>query len=875
MELEKTYPPKLAHRFFRWYCHPKLLKYIEGDLLEMYEENKEKKGKPRADLKFIVDVILLCRPGIIRPAEGHEKINTYGMYKSYFTIGWRNLLRNKGYSLINIGGLALGMTVAILLALWIVDEITYNKYHENYSRIGQVYRHNTHNGEILTGNILNTGTGTLLRDEYRTYFEKVVMVRGRSEEHVLSLGENQFTQIGYFMQPDGPDMFTLKMIHGTRAGLHDMTSILISQSTARKFFNDQNPVGQILRMDAKWDLKITGVYEDLPLNSVFHDASYFAPLDLFLNGWSNLNVWNNYNMHVYVELNDQQTFEGASLAIEKAMRPHVDEEALASNPRLFVHPMKDWHLASHFENGVLTTSPRMNAVWYYGVIGCFVLILACINFMNLTTARSEKRAKEVGIRKSIGSVRSQLVGQFYTEAFLVALLAFACALLLTQLLLPGFNRIADKDIALPWGEPIFWSCCLSFTFVTGLLAGSYPALYLSSFNAVQVLKGTFKTSRFASLPRKVLVTIQFTVSISLIIGTAIVYLQIQHGKNRPIGYSRENLISLHPRSPEFSGKYELLRNELKKTGVVNEVAESNYAIVSTLGWNGGFDWKGKDPNLQDETFNINRVTVEYGKTLGWEFIEGRDFSRDFASDAKAVVINESAAKIFRFDHPVDEILVRNWDDQRVEFKIIGVIRDVLKGSPFEKTDPCLYFLSENGEGWLHIRMNDQASTAEALPKIERVFKQLVPTAPFDFTFADDDYYAKFKSEERVGTLATIFSALAILISCLGLFGLASFVAEQRTKEIGIRKVMGASVASLWRMLSRDFVVLVILAFAIATPLSYTFMHNWLQHYDYQTEMPWHVFVLAGGGALLITLLTVSYQAVKAAMANPVKSLRSE
>jgi len=644
---------------------------------------------------------------------------------------------------------------------------------------------------------------------------------------------------------------------------------------AHKFFNNENPVGKVIRFDNKWDLNVTGVFEDLPRNSVFNDATYFAPLDLFLNGWSHLNVWDNYNIHIYVQLPKSGSFDGASAVIKNAMVPHVNASEASTKPQLFVLPMKDWHLGSNFENGVAVPGPRINSLWYYGVIGCFVLVLACINFMNLTTARSEKRAKEVGIRKSIGSIRSQLVGQFYSEAFLVAILAFALALLLTQLALPAYNQIADKDMVIPWNQPWLWIGCVAFTFITGLLAGSYPALYLSSFNPVQVLKGTFKAGRFASLPRKILVTVQFTVSISLIIGTAIVDLQIQYGKNRPIGYSREGLISLHPRSPEFNGKYEVLRNELKKTGVVQEVAESNYAIVSTLGWNGGFDWRDKDQSLQDQTFNINRVTAEYGKTIGWEFVKGRDFSSAFPTDANGVIINETTAKILRFENPVDEILVRTRDGEHIEFKILGVIRDVVKGSPFEKTEECLYFLSGGDEGWLHIRMNNKGVAREALPKIEKAFKQIVPSAPFDFTFADEDYQAKFNAEERISTLATVFSSLAILISCLGLFGLASFMAEQRTKEIGIRKVMGASMVSLWRMLSKDFVSLVIIACFIAAPLTYSLMSGWLQHYEYRTEISWHVFVFTGTGALIITLLTVSFQAIKAALANPVKSLRSE
>jgi ABC-type antimicrobial peptide transport system permease subunit len=665
------------------------------------------------------------------------------------------------------------------------------------------------------------------------------------------------------------------MLQGTWKGLDDMKSILLSESLARKIFSSSDPLNQVVTMDAKWDLKVTGVYEDLPKNSEFSEATYFAPLDLFLNGWSNLNVWNNYNMNLYVKLRPGENVEQLSAIIKDVMLPHVDEEAVRTRPEIFLHPMSQWRLFSQFKNGVSITSDRMKVVWIYGLIAVFVLVLACINFMNLSTARSEKRAKEVGIRKSIGSYRSQLIYQFFSESVLVAVLSFIVSLLLVKLTLPGFNVISDKTISIPWTYPMFWLGGLGFVILTGLLAGSYPALYLSSFNPVSVLKGTFKAGRFASLPRRILVVIQFTVSISLIIGTIVVYQQIQFAKNRPAGYAREGLISLHSRSPEFRGKYETLRNEFKKTGMVEEMAESDYSITSTLGWNGGFEWKGKVKAIADPAFNINSVTYEYGKTIGWEFIKGRDFSREFPSDLSGVVMNETAWKLMGLENPEGEVLTENRDDEHREYTIVGVIRDVIKGSPFEPADPCLYFLSERDMEWIYIRMDPQVTAREALPRIEKAFSQVISSAPFDYKFADEEYDAKFRSEERVGTLAAIFSSLAILISCSGLFGLASFVAEQRTKEIGIRKVMGASVVNLWRMLSRDFVILVIIACAIAIPLSSYFMNDWLLQYEYRTPLSWTVFAIAGFGALIITLFTVSYQAVKAALMNPVKSLRSE
>ncbi len=868
------HPPKIFLRFFRWYCHPSLKKHIEGDLVELYNEQVEISGKRKADLKFALDVLLLLRPGIIKP-EDNFNINHYDMYKSYLKLGWRNILKNRGYSLINIGGLACSLTVAMLIGLWIYDEFSFNQYHKNYNTIASVFRKEQTNGEVYMNYVQVTGLGTLLRNEYGSHFKNVVLLRSRIEDKVLATGDKKFSQLGFFMQPEGAEMFSLKMVKGRLDGLKDMKSIFLSESLATKMFGDQDPINQLVTMDAKWDLLVTGVYEDLPKNSEFEQASYFAPLDLFLDGWANLNVWDNYNMRLYVQLNREDDVEEVSAMIKDVMLPHIDEGKAKMKPELFLLPMSKWRLYSEFENGVSVTSERLKFVWMFAVTGVFVLLLACINFMNLSTARSEKRAKEVGIRKSIGSHRGQLVQQFLGESLLVAMTSMIISIVLLQLLMPGFNQVADKDISIPWNNAWFWLITLTFTILAGLLAGSYPALYLSAFNPVKVLKGTFRVGRGASTPRRILVVAQFTFSISLIIATTIVYRQLQFAKNRPVGYSRDGLISIHPRSPEYYGKYEVLRNEFKKTGVVQEIAESNYAVTSTLGWNNGFEWRGKPEGMDDPAFNINEVTSGYGTTIGWNFVSGRDFSQEILSDAKGVVINETAAQLLGLENPVGETLVRNRNGERTQYTILGVITDMVKGSPFEPADPCLFFLANRDQEWLFIRLDPSASAHEALPKIEKVFNQYVPSAPFDYKFANEEYDAKFRAEERIGVLATIFSTLAIIISCSGLFGLVSYVAEQRTKEIGIRKVLGASAIQVWRLLTNEFMLLVLISCAISIPLSYYFMADWLAHYKYRTTVSWYLLVGAGSAALLITLLTVSIQALKAAFENPVKSLRSE
>ena len=797
------------------------------------------------------------------------------MIRNYLKIALRNLVRKKGYSLINIGGLAIGMTVTFLVGLWVLDELSFNKYHQNYGSIAQVYRKDTKGGDAEVSTPQVTGLGTLLKTEYGSHFRRVVMVRSRLEERVITSGDKKFTQRGFFMQDQGPEMLTLKMIAGTRDGLRDMKSILLSESLGKKLFGDNDPLNQVVVMDARSDLVVTGVYEDLPKNSEFADAAYFAPLDLYLDGAPPdiLNRWDNYYVNIYVEIHPEDDFEEISAMIKDATLPFVSDETVRAKQEIFLHPMSEWHLNSEFDNGVLVRSGKMTAVWYFSMIGGFVLFLACINFMNLSTARAESRAKEVGIRKSIGSLRYQLIQQFYGESFLVAALAFIASLVFVQFILPWFNEVSDKAITIPWADAAFWSIGLCLIVVAGLLAGSYPALYLSSFRPVSAMKGIHKPGRMATLPRKVLVVIQFSVSIMLAIGTIVVYQQIQHAKKRPVGYSRNGLIELRSAQPEFQGKFEVLRGELINTGMVDEIAETNYAITDIRGWDGGFSWQG---HRFDESFNIVFTTPGYGTTIGLEFVDGRDFSREIPSDSSGILINESALRLLGIKDPVGEYL--KWvpgGTDRGTYQILGVVKDMVKYSPYEPTYPSMMFLSQNDLRWLYIRLNPIVSTHDALTRIGEVLSRLVPSAPFDYTFADEAYAAKFRGEERIAGLAAFFSVLAILISCLGLFGLASFVAEQRTKEIGIRKILGATVADLWQMLSKDFVVLVILSCAIAIPLSYYFMTNWLQNYEYRTEISVLVFAAAGLGALLITLLTVSFQMLKAAFGNPVDSLRSE
>ncbi len=804
------------------------------------------------------------------------------MIKNYLKVAWRNLVKNKASSLINIGGLAVGMAVAMLIGLWIWDELSFNTYHQNYDHIAQVRTRlkDMRTGENGVNNSLQYPMVTELKTNYKDNFKHVVMASWDVDD-ILSAGDKKLSRTGLFMDPDAPEMLTLKMIHGSRAGLKDPYSIMLSQSTALAFFGNENPVNQVMKINNKFNVKVTGVYEDLPLNSQFKDLKFLSPVELWIidNPWIKeraLTDWQNHFLKIYVEINPNTSFEKVSQNIKDAELKNLGnlKEQAKQNPQVFLLPMRDWHL-HNYKRGAPDTGP-LQMLWLIGIIGAFVLLLACINFMNLSTARSEKRAKEIGIRKAVGSVRKQLIGQFYCESFLVVILSFVLSLILVTLSLPWFNDLSAKLISIPFQSPYFWILSIAFISITSIVAGSYPALYLSSFNPVKVLKGTFRVGRFASIPRKVLVVMQFTVSVALIICTIVIYRQVQVAKNRPVGYTRDGLIMIEKKSSDFDGKYNILRSELKNTGVVSEMSESFGKVTEIASGNGGFQWKGKDPKLDDQ-FGTLPVTFEYGKTVGWQFISGRDFSSAFPTDSAGMIINESAAKYMGLKNPVGENVSWKFQDQPIKYyKILGVVKDMVMESPYGEMTPTIFMAKGHvGTNQINIKINPHVSASKALPKIEAVFKKLIPSAPFEYKFADQEYAAKFAAEESIGKLAALFAGLAVFISCLGLFGLASFVAEQRIKEIGVRKILGASVINLWSMLSKDFVLLIIISQLIAAPIAYYFMHNWLQHYQYRTNISWWIFAITAIGALTITLLTVSYQSIKAALANPVKSLRSE
>ncbi|MDX1943012.1 MAG: ABC transporter permease [Saprospiraceae bacterium] len=794
------------------------------------------------------------------------------MLLNYFKIAWRNITTSKLHSFINIVGLSLGMAVAMLIGLWLHDELSFDKNFKNYDRIAQVIQNVTNNGEVETWMATPYPLAEELRKNYGSDFKHISMSVGWGD-HILTIGDKKLKQTGGWFENDFPEMMTLKMRYGNWNSLDDPTSVILSESAAKAYFGNDNPIGKLIQVDEYPVVKVSGVYEDFPRNSTFADLNFISPWEFLYNnepGFKQMSdPWRPNFAALYVQLNENADIDKVSAKIKDAKLKKQNAELQKKKPALFLHPMSDWHLYSEFKNGVNVGGAIQN-VWLFGIIGAFVLLLACINFMNLSTARSEKRAKEVGIRKTIGSVRKQLILQFFSESLLTVTFAFVFSILLVQFALPFFNQVADKQMIILWDNPVFWMMGAAFILITALVAGSYPAFYLSSFKPVKVLKGTFKAGRYAALPRKVLVVLQFTVSVTLIIGILVVFRQIEFAKHRPVGYMREGLVNIPLMNAAIHDHFDAVKEELIQSGAISAMAESGNPTTGLSASSSGFSWQGKDPNLSID-FAFVSASYDYGKTIGWQIKEGRDFSKDFSTDTSAFIINEAAAHYMNLENPVGQTIM--WFD--APYTVVGVVKDMIFESPYKKVEPIIYTASTGGGNVAILKINPASSVKDALHKIETVFKKFNPDQPFEYQFVDEEYAKKFGREVRLSKLAGFFAALAIIISCLGLFGLTSFVAEQRKKEISVRKVLGASVLSVWNLLSKDFILLVAISFLIAMPLAYYLMYHWLNNYQYRTQLSWWIFAVAGIGALLITLATVSFQAIRAAVANPVNALKNE
>ncbi len=786
------------------------------------------------------------------------------MLRNYFKIAIRSLLKNSVYSFINITGLSIGIACSVLILLWVADEYSYDRFHSNYNSIYKLYQSQQWAQGIGTGNSMPFPLKETIKDK-SSQIKHVVMTNW-GEGNMLQVGEKRLNKFGLSASEDFFTMFSFEMVKGDpKTALSDPSSIVITESTAKAFFNDEDPINQLIKVDNGQELKVTGVVKDVPRQSFFN-FDYVLPFAYYeaTQGWVRYSKdnWNNNSFQMYVQLQPDATEAEVNNSIKDIIK---DNNPKAPTAKLFLHPMSKWRLYSNFENGI-NSGGMIEYVRLFIAIAIFVLVIACINFMNLATARSESRAREVGIRKSVGSRRKELIFQFLGESIMITFISTVLAIVIVELVMPAYNLMVDKNISIDYSNPWLWSIAIGWVFVIGIFAGSYPAFYLSSFQPVKVLKGKVNVGKGATTPRKVLVTLQFGFSIFLIIGTIVIYQQIMHVKNRDLGYDRENLMQIWTNG-ELQTNFDAIREELVKTGVVKSICKSNSPITSIFSSN-EVKWEGMPEGRV--SFSTIATEYDYTETMGIKMLEGRDFSRYF-NDTLSMVINQAAVDFMGMESPIGQKITYNNES----YEIIGVMTDVVMASPYEPVEPMTLIFDRDWTSTITIRLNKTEKLGESIDVVEGVFKKLNPTYPFEFRFADTDFEKKFSTINLISRLATIFASLAIIITCLGLFGLAAFTAEQRTKEVGIRKVMGASVSSLVMLISKDFSRLVILGFLISGPIAWWFLNNFLERYPYRITIMWWILPLAGATALLLALIIVSTQALRAARANPSQSLRSE
>ena len=790
------------------------------------------------------------------------------MLKNFLHIALRQLRKNRGYSFINIFGLATGMAIALIIGIWINGELSRDHSYPDGDRIAEIMQdqHGKHEGKAYsyTGKTVSSALKPFLQKGYDDVIAQSAITLWPGDALLVN-GEKTINRQSFWVEYTFPIIFGYHFLSGTAESLRDPNTAVISRSAAIALYGTENAVGKTFKLSNRIPMTVGGVYSELPANSSFHDIDVLTSIANDNCKWLMKNTdFENHSCNIYVRLAGKTTAEQATARIKNICTPFVK----FATETYRVMPFEQLYLHYDDNNGSTETG-AIGFVRLIGIIGVFVLLLACINFMNLSTARSEQRAKEVGIRKTIGSLRGQLIAQFLGESVLLAAISFVLAILLAALSLPWFSVLSGKTLIFPWTSPAFWALSLFFTIVTGLLAGSYPAFYLSGFRPVKVLKGAFKAGKGASTPRKVLVVAQFSISLALIIGTVIVFRQIQLAKDRPVGYDRAGLITVPVNTDSLDRHYESLRTALLNSGVIANMASSS-TTLNEFSQNNFMEWAGMTIEQKNTSFRDIFVSADFGPTIGWTIVKGRDFSRDFRTDSTAAIVNEEGARVLGFKDPIGKT-VKHFGKN---VTIIGVSKNMVNNNIYGAVQPAI-FLGEGGHNVFTIRIKPGTPVHTALATMESVFKQYNPASPFIYRFNDEDFQQKYITETRIGNLATVFSGLAILISCLGLFGLASFVAEQRTKEIGVRKVLGAGVVNLWALLSGEFIKLVALSMLIAMPLAYYCMSQWLQNYPIQTPLSAWIFIAAGAGMLLVTLATVSFQAIRAALANPIKSLRTE
>ena len=801
------------------------------------------------------------------------------MLHNFFKTTFRSLWKNKGYSFLNIFGLAIGIACAGLIFLWAEDELTFDNANVYKDRIYQLNVNMTVDGNKWTMGSTPRPIAAAIKAEIPG-IANAVRYSDEDQRSLFSCNKKSLYTAGRYTDAALFNMFTFDFIEGNAKNpFPQLYSLVITESMAKKFFGDeQNSIGRTIRVDNKQDYVVTGVIKDMPGNSTLQFewlASYQVAdaKQLAGSGLTDANSWNSYGPLTYVELD-----KNANLyVINKQLKDFIHRKAADQKSETFLFPMKDWRLYNEFANGKQTGGGRIEQVRMLSLIAWIILLIACINFMNLATARSEKRAKEVGVRKVLGSGKKRLIAQFMGEAFMMSAIATIIAALIISISLPAFNMLMQKNLILNPFNPYHISFLFAILFMCGLIAGSYPSLYLSSFNPIGVLKGVKMKTGSAAFIRKGLVVTQFAVSVVFIISTIVVYMQIQHIKNRNLGFNKNNLIEISPQH-DISKNFPLMKDDLLHTGLIENVALADHSTLQGGDTDDGFKWQGKSTGNQVSIAHRN-VSPEFISTLGMQIIDGRNFTNNTISENSNVVINESMAKLMGEENAVGKIIQSqrgNADGVFTNMTVVGVVKDYVYGNIYAEAGPVIIFCKPpEFDNFIYVRIKPQANVEQALVKITEMMRKNNPAYPVEYKFVDDQFNQKFQSETLTSQVSTVFAVLAIIISCLGLFGLATYTAERRIKEIGIRKVLGASVAGITALLSKDFLRLVTIACLVAFPVAWWVMHNWLQNYEYRIEISWWIFLAAGISAILIALITISFQSVKAAIANPVKSLRTE
>ncbi|MBD2751566.1 ABC transporter permease [Spirosoma validum] len=789
------------------------------------------------------------------------------MLRNYIKIAWRNLWKNKTFSFINILGLALGMACSLLIMIWVQDELHMDRYHKNDSRLYRVMENQHYVGVI---NTYASTPGILAENIVKDIPEIQMASQALWEESILFTVGNIFEkEKGRSAQGDFLTMFSFPLKEGNpKTALKRPDGLVISQKLADKYFKGQNPMGKTVRIDNKDDVMVTGILADIPETS-----SLKFDFLLSYERWQKTNTWSkdweNNGPRCYVLLAPNTSVDKVNAKIKN----YIKTKNKDSNVELFLQNYGESYLYSKWEGGK-QTGGRIEYVKIFSIVAIFILAIACINFMNLATARSVKRAKEVGVRKVVGAFRYSLVSQFLGESILITLLSLVFSILIVLLILPVFNGLTEKQLTLNFANPAFLLLMIGLAMLTGLISGSYPALFMSSLNPVVILKGGLKFKSSATYFRKGLVILQFGLSIMLILGTIVVYRQIQFIQNKNLGYNREDLLYM-PLEGDLQKNFQTFRQELEKQPGIKAVTCSQSDPLAVGSSTQGVRWPGKD-TTQLILFSQNAVSFDYVRTMGIKLLDGRDFSTDYSTDTSNYLINEASARKIGYKNPVGKELTM-WGKKG---KIIGLMKDFHFNSLHTAIEPLILRLERGANDttnyWGNVLVRTQAGqTKQALASMEASFKKFNPRFPFNYFFTDQEFANLYKAENTVSKLSSYFAFLAIFISCLGLFGLAAFTAEQRTKEIGVRKVLGASVANLVGMLSKEFIQLVLFAALLAFPLGWYFLSGWLEKYAYRINLEWWYFAATIVLAVLIAVLTVSFQSIKTALVNPVKSLRSE